>query len=57
MHSTAAEAGEIAKAAHVSTLILGHYSGRYSNLELFKEEAQQVFRNVELAEDGKIFQF
>ncbi|MEZ4817860.1 MAG: ribonuclease Z [Flavobacteriaceae bacterium] len=57
MHSTAAEAGEIAKAAHVGTLILGHYSGRYSNLELFKEEAQQVFRNVELAEDGKIFQF
>ncbi len=56
-HSTAKEAAEIAKAANVGTLILGHYSGRYGNLELFRKEAQEVFENVELAEDGKMFSF
>ncbi|QAA81150.1 ribonuclease Z [Aequorivita sp. H23M31] len=56
-HSTAIEAANIAKAANVSTLILGHYSGRYGNLELFKKEANEVFDNVLLAEDGKTFTF
>src|SRR5690606_2812367 len=56
-HSTAKEAGLIARKAKVGTLILGHYSGRYGNLELFKKEAQEVFENVELAEDGKVFSF
>ncbi|MCW8981368.1 ribonuclease Z [Altibacter sp.] len=54
-HSTAKEAGVIAKKAQVGTLILGHYSGRYGDLELFRKEAQEVFENVELAEDGKVF--
>ena len=54
-HSTAKEAGVIARKAKVGTLILGHYSGRYRSLELFKIEAQEVFENVELAEDGKVF--
>ena len=56
-HSTAREAAVIAKKANVETLILGHYSGRYGNLELFRREAQEVFENVELAEDGKHFLF
>jgi ribonuclease Z len=56
-HSTAKEAAVIAKKAKVETLILGHYSGRYGNLELFRKEAQEVFENVELAEDGKHFSF
>lgn len=56
-HSTAKEAATIAKKANVDVLILGHYSGRYGNLELFRKEAQQVFENVELAEDGKHFSF
>ncbi|MFD2099184.1 ribonuclease Z [Flagellimonas iocasae] len=55
-HSTAKQAGQIAHKAHVGTLILGHYSTRYKSLELFREEAQQVFPNVELADDGKIFE-
>lgn len=55
MHSTAIQAAEIAKAAQVKRLILGHYSTRYKNLEDFKSEAQTVFDNVELAEDGKSF--
>lgn len=56
-HSTAKEAADIALKANVGTLILGHYSGRYGNLDLFKEEAQEIFENVELAEDGRTFSF
>lgn len=56
-HSTAKEAGTIAKNAEVGTLILGHYSGRYRNLESFRKEAQEIFDNVLLAEDGKTFSF
>ena len=56
-HSTAKQAGEIAKKAEAGQLILGHYSSRYKSLDLFKEEAMQVFPKVELAEDGKSFEF
>lgn len=56
-HSTAKEAALIAKEANVGTLILGHYSGRYGNLELFRQEANEIFEKVELAEDGKFFNF
>ncbi len=54
-HSTAKEAAVIAKKAAVGTLILGHYSGRYSNYESFLSEAQEIFQNVKLSEDGKVF--
>jgi ribonuclease Z len=54
-HSTANEAAMIAKASKAGTLILGHYSSRYGDLELFRNEARLVFENVELAEDGKVF--
>ena len=55
-HSTAKEAAAIAKAAQVGKLILGHYSTRYKSIELFQEEAIAVFPNVELADDGKVFE-
>ncbi|MFD1063788.1 ribonuclease Z [Winogradskyella litorisediminis] len=56
-HSSAIEAATIAKKAEAGTLILGHYSTRYDDLSLFKKEAQTVFENVELADDGKVFEF
>jgi len=56
-HSTAKQAACIAKLAKVETLILGHYSTRYDNIEYFKSEAEEIFENVELAEDGKTFTF
>lgn len=56
-HSTAKEAAKMASKANVKTLILGHYSTRYNGIEVFKEEAQTIFKNVELAEDGKVFEF
>ncbi len=56
-HATAKEAAAIAKSADVGKLILGHYSTRYKTIELFKEEAEEIFLNVELADDGKVFEF
>lgn len=56
-HSTARQAALIARDANAGTLILGHYSTRYDNLNLFRKEAQSIFENVELGDDGKIFNF
>ena len=56
-HSTAKQAAEIANKANVGKLILGHYSTRYDDMETFREEAQTIFKPVELAEDGKTFEF
>jgi ribonuclease Z len=56
-HSTAKQAASIAKQAEVGTLILGHFSTRYENLNDFKIEAKTIFENVLLAEDGKVFKF
>ncbi|MCG9972006.1 ribonuclease Z [Christiangramia crocea] len=52
-HATARQAATIAKKAGVKTLILGHYSTRYDNIELFKTEAETVFPKIILADDGK----
>jgi len=56
-HSTAKQAATIAKKANVGQLILGHYSTRYDDLSVFKKEAETVFPNVELARDGKTFEY
>ena len=56
-HSTAKEAAQIAKEAGVGKLILGHYSTRYTNINLFKKEATSIFNKVDLADDGKVFIF
>ena len=52
-HSTAEQAAKIAQQANVRQLVIGHYSSRYKNIQLFKEEAESVFKNVVLAETGK----
>ncbi|HKX85192.1 MAG TPA: ribonuclease Z [Flavobacterium sp.] len=57
MHSTAKEAARIALKANVGQLVLGHYSTRYDSIELFKEEAQTVFKNTILGDDGAYFEF
>ncbi len=56
-HSTAKQAATIALKANIKTLILGHYSTRYGGLEGFKTEAETVFKDVLLADDGKVFTF
>jgi ribonuclease Z len=57
MHSTAKQAAMIASKANVKQLILGHYSTRYESIETFRKEAESLFSNVLLAEDGKSFEF
>ena len=54
-HSTAKQAATIAKKANVKKLVLGHYSSRYKDISLFKKEAQEVFKNVSLAETGRVY--
>jgi len=56
-HSTAKQAAQIAKLADVGTLILGHYSTRYDDIDEFRQEASEIFKDVELADDGKYFEF
>jgi len=51
-HSTAKQAALIAKEAHVGRLILGHFSNRYKDLNLFKQEAYTIYTNVQIAEEG-----
>jgi ribonuclease Z len=57
MHSTAKEAARIALKAKVEQLILGHYSTRYENIAMFKDEAETIFSNILLADDGVTFEF
>jgi ribonuclease Z len=54
-HSTTKQAAQIAKDAAAKQLILGHYSGRYKDISLFQKEASEIFKNVDLAEPGKVF--
>ena len=54
-HSTAQQAAQLAVLANTKQLLLGHFSARYGNLELFLEEARPIFENTHLAIEGKIF--
>lgn len=55
MHSTARQAAEIAVKAHAGKLLLGHYSARIEDHNLFLEEAKAVFANTELAEEKQTY--
>jgi len=52
LHSTAKEAATIANDARVETLILGHFSSRYTDETLFLKEAKPIFNNAILAKEG-----
>lgn len=52
-HSTARQAAMIAKAAGAGKLIIGHYSQRYDDEQVLLREAQEVFPETILAEEGK----
>lgn len=51
-HSTAKEAAEFARLAEAQRLLIGHYSGRYDNEEAHLAEAQSIFPNTLLAQEG-----
>lgn len=52
-HSTAKQAASIAQQANVKNLLLGHFSPRYKDLHVFLEEAQTVFKQTFVAEEGQ----
>lgn len=54
-HSTALQAGEIAKAVGAKRLIIGHFSSRYKTLQPLLEEASGVFEHTELAIEGQTY--
>jgi ribonuclease Z len=51
-HSTAVQAAQLASAAQVTTLMLGHFSSRFRDLNPLLTEGQGVFPNTILAEEG-----
>lgn len=55
LHSTAKEAAQIAQLANVKKLIIGHFSTRYTDVSLFETEAKTIFKNTEVAKDGKTY--
>ncbi len=55
-HSTARQAGKIAKMANVGTLVLGHYSSRYNSEEDFIRQALEEFPNVVASNEGMVIQ-
>jgi len=52
-HSTARQAAQVAASLQAHQLILGHFSARYGDLNLFLEEAHSVFSSASLAVEGK----
>jgi ribonuclease Z len=54
-HTTALEAAQMAKAANAKKLLIGHFSSRYTDLNLLLAEARTVFENTELAIEGEVF--
>jgi len=51
-HSTTEQAATIALKAGVQRLLIGHFSSKYDNLDAFLQEAQEVFKNTDLAIEG-----
>ena len=51
-HSTTHQAASIALQAGVEKLIIGHFSSKYENLDVFLAEAKEVFENTYLATEG-----
>lgn len=54
-HTTALQAGQVARATGAKKLALGHFSARYKTLDEILAEAQSVFPDSELAIEGKVF--
>lgn len=54
-HSTARQAAEIASLSNVKRLVIGHFSSRYEETDILKEEATEIFKETSVAEEGAIF--
>jgi ribonuclease Z len=54
-HSTTTQAACIAKGAKVGRLLIGHFSSKYDKLDIFEQEACEVFPDTSLALEGVTF--
>lgn len=57
MHSTARQAATIAEKAHVGQLLIGHYSSRTDDHEVFLNEALEVFPRTLMAKERETIIF
>jgi ribonuclease Z len=51
-HSTTVQAADIAIQANAKSLLIGHFSSKYEELEPFLEEAREIFPATDLAIEG-----
>lgn len=51
-HATTHQAASMARLAGVRKLLIGHFSSKYDKLDIFEEEAREVFPNTDLALEG-----
>jgi len=54
-HTTALQAGQIAKIVQAKKLIIGHFSARYKTLNELLDEARSEFAETDLAIEGRTF--
>ena len=52
LHSTAEDAARAALEADAKMLIIGHFSSRYKETDIFEREAKKIFKNCYIAEQG-----
>lgn len=52
LHSTPRQAAMIARDCHAGKLLLGHFSSRYDNTDVFEDEAKQIFPDSTAVYDG-----
>lgn len=54
-HSTTIQAATLAKKARVKKLIIGHFSSRYKDIDMFLNEARTVFPETYTADEGETY--
>ena len=55
-HSTARDAAKLASKIGAKSLVIGHFSSRYKDLNLLLDEAKEFFESTFLAKEGMIFE-
>ena len=53
LHSTTLDAAKLAKKGRVKKLLIGHFSSRYDDYNVFNTEVASIFENVIISEEGK----